>query len=248
MHSGQRIRLITIDLDDTVWPCAPVIRDAEQALYAWLVARTPRLTSVHDADSLREQRLALMRQRPEIAHDVTKVRLFALRALMDDFDYPAALADEAMVLFQQRRNRVQPYNDVRPALTRLRARYQLVSLTNGNAEVQDTPLRDLFHRSLSAAEAGAAKPDPALFQLAMDWADATAEETLHIGDDPLRDVDAARRVGLHAVWVNSNALRWPADLAPPEYQVSDLLALARWLDGEALTGNATAAGEDTDEI
>jgi HAD superfamily hydrolase (TIGR01509 family) len=248
MHSGQRIRLITVDLDDTVWPCAPVIREAEQALYAWLVARTPRLTGVHDADSLREQRLALMRQRPEIAHDVTKVRLFALRALMDDFDYPAALADEAMFLFQQRRNRVQPYDDVRPALTRLRGRYRLVSLTNGNAEVQDTPLGDLFHRSFTAAEAGAAKPDPALFQLAMDWAGTAAEETLHIGDDPLRDVDAARRIGLHAVWVNRDALQWPADLAPPEYQVSDLLALARWLDDQSRAGSAESGAEDTNEI
>lgn len=248
MHSGQRIRLITIDLDDTVWPCAPAIRDAEQALYAWLVARTPRLTLVHDADSLREHRLALMRQRPEIAHDVTKVRLFALRALMGDFDYPATLADEAMSLFQQRRNLVQPYQDVRPALTRLRARYQLVSLTNGNAEVRNTPLRDLFHGSLSAAEAGAAKPDPALFQLAMDRAGAAVEETLHIGDDPLRDVDAARRIGLHAVWVNRDALQWPAELAPPEYQVSDLLSLARWLDNEARTWNAAAGGEGSDEI
>jgi HAD superfamily hydrolase (TIGR01509 family) len=247
MHSGQRIRLITIDLDDTVWPCAPVIRDAERALYAWLVARTPRLTSVHDPASLRAQRLALMRQRPEIAHDLTAVRLLALRTLMDDFDYPRALADEAMLLFQQRRNRVQPYDDVRPALTRLRARYQLVSLTNGNAEVHDTPLRDLFHHSLNAAEAGAAKPDPALFQLAMDWADARAEETLHIGDDPLRDVDAARRIGLHAVWVNRDALPWPTDLSPPEHQVSDLLALARWLDA-ASARRARASTGDFDEI
>jgi putative hydrolase of the HAD superfamily len=232
MHQGQRIRLITIDLDDTLWPCAPVIRDAEQALYAWLAAQAPRLTAVHDADSLRTHRVALMRERPEIAHDVTAVRLTALRALIEQFDYPARLADEAMVLFQRRRNRVTPYADVPPVLARLRERYRLVSVTNGNAEVHNTPLSDAFHRSLTAAEAGAAKPDPALFRMAMDWAGAGSDETLHIGDDPLRDVEAARRHGLRAVWVNRDGLPWPDDLAPPELEVRDLHALARWLDRE----------------
>jgi len=230
MPQGQRIRLITIDLDDTVWPCAPVIRDAEQALYAWLVARAPRLTAVHDADSLRSHRFSLMRERPEIAHDVTAVRLFALRALMDQFGYQQQLADDAMVLFQQCRNRVTPYADVPPALSRLRKRYRLVSVTNGNAEVHNTPLSDSFHHSLTAAEAGAAKPDPALFQLAMDWASAGVDETLHIGDDPLRDVEAARSHGLRAVWVNRDGLPWPDELAPPEFEVRDLHALVHWLD------------------
>lgn len=248
MQQDQRIRLITIDLDDTVWPCAPVIGDAEQALYAWLAARTPRLTAAHDAVGLREHRLALMRQRPEIVHDVTAVRLFALRALMEEFDYPVALADEAMALFQQRRNRVRPYDDARPALARLRQRYRLVSLTNGNAEVHNTPLRDVFHRSLTAAEAGAAKPDPALFQLAMEWAGAAPEETLHIGDDPLRDVDAARCIGLRAVWVNRDGLDWPAELPQPEHEVADLRALVRWLDGQPGAEDAGPRAEVADEV
>jgi FMN phosphatase YigB (HAD superfamily) len=70
----MRIRLITIDLDDTVWPCAPVIRDAEQALYAWLGGAGAALTASTMPIACAQQRLALMRQRPEIAHDVTGVR------------------------------------------------------------------------------------------------------------------------------------------------------------------------------
>ena len=76
-----------------------------------------------------------------------------------------------------------------------------------------------------AAEAGAARPDPALFHLAMDWAGATPDETLHVGDDPHRDVEAARAIGITAVWVNRNANAWPAELAPPAHQISDLGAL-----------------------
>ncbi|MGD8207928.1 MAG: HAD family hydrolase [Thiohalocapsa sp.] len=240
MRLDPPLRLLTIDLDDTVWPCAPVIREAEQALYAWLAAQTPRLTEAHDAASLREHRRALMQMRPDIAHDVTAVRLLAMRALMTEFGYPAALADEAMALFRSRRNQVQPYAEVAAALARLRRRYRLVAVTNGNAEVDETPLRGCFHRSLTAADAGAAKPDPALFRLAMDWAGVDAGQTLHVGDDPLRDVEAARRLGLHAVWVNRRGACWPAELAPPEHEVVDFGQLADWLDPRQRDGTGYA--------
>jgi putative hydrolase of the HAD superfamily len=236
MYPTRPIRLITIDLDDTVWPCAPVIREAEDALYAWLCARAPRLTAVHDHLSLREHRRVLMERHPEIAHDVTAVRLQSLRALLLEFDYAPALAGDAMAVFQQQRNRVQPYADTAAALARLRARCRLVSITNGNAEVQSTPLRDAFDRSVTAAEAGAAKPDPAMFRLAMDWAGAAPEETLHIGDDPHRDVEAARRAGLRSIWVNRYRAQWPPDLAPPELEVGDLAQLADWLERDAPCG------------
>jgi HAD superfamily hydrolase (TIGR01509 family) len=236
MTPGQRVRLITIDLDDTLWPCAPVIGAAEAALYAWLAANTPRLTEVHDPLSLREHRRALMSARPEIAHDLTTVRLLALRTLMQEFRYSATLADEAMALFRQQRNRVEPYPDVLPALERLRIRCRLVSVTNGNAEVRATPLRDCFHHSLTAADAGAAKPDPALFALAMQWTGATVADTVHVGDDPERDVEAAHRAGLSAVWVNRAGQEWPDDLAPPDIEVADLLGLADWLELDPTTG------------
>jgi putative hydrolase of the HAD superfamily len=227
------VRLITIDLDDTVWPCAPVIQAAETALYAWLAEQAPRLTERFDPEGLRAHRRALMSARPEIAHDVTAVRLLSLRALLEELDYDSALADAAMDLFRQHRNRVEPYPDVAPVLARLRMRHRLVAVTNGNAEVQETPLRDAFHRSLTAAEAGAAKPDPAMFELAMDWAGVSAGETLHVGDDPVRDVEAARQQGIAAIWVNRYRQPWPAELPPPLLTVEDLHGLARWLEASA---------------
>jgi putative hydrolase of the HAD superfamily len=225
------VRLITVDLDDTVWPCAPVIQAAEQALYAWLSEHTPRLTERFGPDALREHRRALMGARPEIAHDVTAVRLLSLRTLLLEMDYDGALADAAIDLFRRYRNRVEPYADVAPVLARLRDRHRLVAVTNGNADVQETPLRGAFHHALSAAEAGAAKPDPALFELAMRVAGAEPAETLHLGDDPVRDIEAARRIGISAVWVNRAAQPWPEALAPPLLEVQDLHQLARWLDG-----------------
>jgi HAD superfamily hydrolase (TIGR01549 family) len=225
-------RLITVDLDDTVWPCAPVIAAAEQALYAWLSEQVPRLTERFDQDALREHRRLLMTERPAIAHDVTRVRRDSLRALLAELDYDPALADAAMDLFQRWRNRVEPYTDAAPALGELRGRHRLVAITNGNAEVQETPLRGLFHHTLTAAEAGAAKPHPALFERAMDWAAVRPEDTLHIGDDPVRDIDAARRIGIDAVWVNRSEMVWPEELPAPMLEITDLRALVSLLGGQ----------------
>ncbi len=243
------VRLITIDLDDTVWPCAPVIQAAEEALYAWLAEQAPGLTERFDAHALRAHRRTLMTERPDIAHDVTLVRRLSLQALLAELQYDAALADGAMELFQRHRNRVQPYADAGPVLMRLRERHRLVAVTNGNAEVHQTPLRDAFHRTLTAAEAGAAKPAPALFELAMNWAGVGPAETLHVGDDPVRDVEAARQLGIAAVWVNRNNQPWPEALSPPLLTVNDLHGLAQWLQtGQEPTRPGDNGRADSDAV
>lgn len=225
-------QLITLDLDETVWPCLPVIIAAEQAALAWLSVHAPRLTSKHDIDSLRRHRRALMQQRPDIAHDVTAVRRQSLTALLSELDYPTALVDDAMAVFAQHRNHITPYSDAAPSLRQLRQHHQLVSLTNGNADPEQTPLRGLFHHSLTAADAGSAKPHPRLFEMAMTLTNSRPEQTLHIGDEPWLDIDAARQQGLTAIWINRNAQPWPDELPPPLAEFSDLSAVPGWLSNQ----------------
>lgn len=224
------IQLITMDLDDTLWPGMPAIMAAEQALYDWLGANARRITEVHDIASLRLQRLELRRRRPDIAHDVTALRLISLRRLLSQFGYAEALAEAGMALFLEHRNRVVPYADAAPVLKALGSKYRLVSLTNGNADVERTPLRGHFHQSFKAGDVRAAKPEPALFRAALEWAGVEPAAALHVGDEPALDVDAARRLGMYAVWVNRDRSGWPPGLRPPETEVRDLHALYGWLE------------------
>ena len=233
--SPSRFQLITIDLDETVWPCLPVIIAAEQATLAWLASNAPRLTAAHDLQTLRRHRRELMQRRPEIAHDVTAVRRHSLLDLMVEFDYPAALVDQAMAVFAQHRNRIQPYADAADSLRSLRRQHRLISLTNGNADPEQTPLRGLFHHSLTAADAGSAKPHPKMFEMAISLSGGNPERSLHIGDEPWLDVEAARQHGLTAIWINRSGQAWPAELAPPAAQFSDLSAVPDWVYGQRPT-------------
>ena len=223
------IKLITIDLDDTVWPCAPVIRAAESALHEWLAGVAGRLTQAHDLMSLREHRHSVTEARPEIAHDLTELRRASLRELLAAFGYSPELADEGVRLFLDYRNRVKPYPDVLPALVGLSHRYALISITNGNAEVTRTPLRGLFDLSLSAADVGAARPDPRLFRAALRKTATEPRQALHVGDDPYLDVTTARKLGMVTAWVNRAGREWPGDVARPDVEVSDFTQLQDWL-------------------
>src|ERR1700721_1476207 len=45
--------VLSFDLDDTLWPVAPVIAAAERELLSWLRARYPLAVSAHDIESMR---------------------------------------------------------------------------------------------------------------------------------------------------------------------------------------------------
>ena len=223
------IRLICFDLDDTLWPCHPVIHAAEAECYDWLDRQAPRLTAKYSQQQLREHRIALGRVRPEIVHDMTALRLSSLAILLCAEGYPIETAHRASDVFRAARNRVTPYAEVIDALQLLRGRYTLVSVTNGNSQIEHTPLQASFDHSLSAADVGAAKPDPAIFHAASAHSGVPLEAFLHVGDDPLRDVQAARGLGLSTVWVNRSALAWPVEQAPADLEVADIGELAELL-------------------
>jgi HAD superfamily hydrolase (TIGR01509 family) len=56
-------------------------------------------------------------------------------------------------------------------------------------------LDGFFDTVVTSARAGAAKPDPAIFRLALEELGVAAERALHVGDEPI-DEQGARAAGL----------------------------------------------------
>ncbi|HEX4241841.1 MAG TPA: HAD family hydrolase [Steroidobacteraceae bacterium] len=214
--------VLSFDLDDTLWPVAPVIEAAERALYAWLRERHPEAVRGHDLETLRAMRAAVSRRHPEHAHDLTFLRHRALRDLFTAGGHSELHADDALDVFLAARNRVTLYDDVRPALERLRGRYRLFALSNGNADVHRCGLGELFAGHVTARAAGAAKPDPRIFAHLLELAGASAAEVVHVGDDPRADVAGAMQAGIGAVWINREGRNWPGELAAPARTIATL--------------------------
>jgi FMN hydrolase / 5-amino-6-(5-phospho-D-ribitylamino)uracil phosphatase len=215
-------RVISLDLDDTLWPVAPVIAAAEAELHEWLKNRYPRALRGHTIESMRAHRARIAAQYPEQSHDLTFLRRHSLGLQFAAAGYPESLGDEALEIFLVARNRVELYEDVRPALARLRERYRLFAVSNGNADLGRCGLHDLFEGHVSAITAGAAKPDARIFTALRDMAGVAQEEILHVGDDPIADVVGARQAGMQTAWLNRDARVWPVALAPPARTISTL--------------------------
>jgi putative hydrolase of the HAD superfamily len=67
-----------------------------------------------------------------------------------------------------------------------------------------------------------AKPDPEIFKAALTEAVADPEATVHVGDQPVNDVAAARAVGITPVLIDRYARHPETDGA---HRVEDLLEL-----------------------
>ncbi len=213
------IRTITIDLDDTLWEIHPVIKRAEERLYGWIGAHYPRIAELFSADDIREMRAGVVAEHRDRAHDLTFLRRAVLARLGDAAGYGDAYVDAAFEVFEEARNDITLFPEARPALSKLRERFVLIAVTNGNANLERIGIRGLFDGVVSAAMAGAAKPERPIFAAAVEAGGAPAAQTLHVGDHPLYDVHGARDAGLRAVWVNRNGADWPAEFAAPDAEI-----------------------------
>jgi putative hydrolase of the HAD superfamily len=218
------VRAIAFDLDNTLWDVEPVLERAEERLAAWLQQHCPRIAlSRAEMRAAREQ---LARSEPHNAHDLSYLRITALAAHAREHGYHERIASQAFEVFLAARNEVEIFPDVAPALARLRRRYTLASLSNGNADLARIGLGHVFSVSLNARQIGAAKPQRRCFERLAQELLLPAGAIAYVGDDPQLDVAAARAAGLGTVWMNRRAREWPQQLAPADLTVGDCAQLA----------------------
>jgi putative hydrolase of the HAD superfamily len=228
----NEIRTITLDLDDTLWEIHPVIRRAEQCLYAWLTEHYPRITELYEPSDIREVRTQVIAEFAERSHDLTFLRRTVLGRIGTAAGYNTHFIDEAFDVFDEVRNDVDIFPEVIPALEALNERFVLIAVTNGNANLESIGINHLFRDVVSAEMVGAAKPDRQVFDRAVQVGGAAAEQTLHVGDHPIYDVDGARGAGLRTAWVNRSASLWPDEIEKPEIEVAHVGELADLLGGD----------------
>ena len=224
------IRAITLDLDDTLWPFAPIGERIEQALHAWFVEHSPRTAERFPISEMRALRERVHAEFPQHDHDMGLLRRLTIeRALNDSGDDPA-LASAAYAIFFRERNRVDFFPDALDGLHRIAARVPVAALTNGNADLAAIGIASLFRFQLGAREFGSAKPDPALFLEACARLELPPDQVLHVGDHPVIDIGGAARAGLRSCWINRGDHDWPFEVPRADIEFTTLSALADWLD------------------
>lgn len=225
------IKAISLDLDDTLWPVWPAIERAEKALEHWLGQHAPMTAALFANPAARhEVREHVSRTRPELRYNLSAIRLEAIRLALDRSNEDTSLAEPAFTVFFDERNRVELFDDALAALAFLSARFPVVALSNGNADIQRIGLGPYFLASISAQAFGVGKPDPRIFYAAAGAAGVDPAEVLHVGDDATLDVLGALNCGMQTVWVNRADHPWPHAELPHE-TVTSLTELCDLVSG-----------------
>jgi putative hydrolase of the HAD superfamily len=220
------IKLVTFDLDNTLWDVDSVVRRAEQLMRGWISERIPDFTERFPPESMAELRGRVLAAAPALRHDLSKLReavLFeALRQCGPDDREARTLAAGAFAVFYEARHDVVYFPGALETLERLAGRYRLAALTNGNANVGRLALDRFFAFGLCAADVGIGKPAPDMFRAALSKTGARPEESIHVGDHLVDDVRGASDVGMHTIWVNLRAHDLPDDATAPTHTVRTL--------------------------
>jgi putative hydrolase of the HAD superfamily len=108
------------------------------------------------------------------------------------------------------------FADAEPALAALRARgLQLAIVSNFDGRLtricEGLGIVGYFDAIVMSGRAGAAKPDPRIFTVALTRLGVGADEALHVGDSDTEDIRGARAAGLRAIQINRAALRDSSD-------------------------------------
>ncbi|MCP5325491.1 MAG: HAD family hydrolase [Oceanospirillaceae bacterium] len=228
MHNG--IRLITFDLDDTLWDGTEVILNAEAAMQAWLAENAPGVLARYSPQELRELKFAFARENPQILHKVSEVRQKFLAWLFSEMGYatPHAMAADCFNAFYQARQQVRLFSGVKGLLAGLQQHYRLAALTNGNANIRQIGLQDYFEFCFCAEDFSAPKPAPDLFLATVKHSGLKPHEILHVGDHPEHDIRGASALGFKTCWLNDGKRPLPENLQP-DYEIRHIQELAAHL-------------------
>lgn len=136
---------------------------------------------------------------------------------------------------------LQIYPEVPEVLDQLRAHGLALGIITNASQPMTLRDRELAHVRLidyfpmcriSAIDAGYLKPDPRIFQAALDLLGVTPEQAIYVGDHLQADIQGAQSAGMRAVWRANDADTAPPDVeVVPDGIVTDLRELLPLLDG-----------------
>ena len=205
-------RIIIFDLDGTLRESHPHFMDAlygclqdmaiEVETFKWRMAER----WVH----------AYWAQSPELLSDVREygseqVWNRFLSRLMALVGHPRADNEEIFQFGEQMKARFQPVSALTPGamdvLMTLRAHHIPMAVLSNRGkpfvdELDELGISSFFDFTLAAGEVGVWKPQPEIFQAALDRAGVTQEQAVYIGDNYYADIIGARNAGMDAILVD----------------------------------------------
>ncbi|MCZ0702235.1 putative hydrolase of the HAD superfamily [Natronobacillus azotifigens] len=142
---------------------------------------------------------------------------------IDDATLGEQLAEQFII---EREKHPFVYEDTFSVLEQVKEEYQLLLLTNGSPSLQKkklliTPeIKSYFDHIIISGSFGRGKPDPSIFDYAVEQAQVEKKEVIMVGDNLMTDILGSNRAGIKNIWINHHG-QLIEDVSPT-YEVKTL--------------------------
>lgn len=219
----SKIKVLSFDLDNTIYDCQSVLTRAENWFTTYLCERYDLGGKYLSYDYWAAVKSKVLHEDMSLEDDVTLLRAQSLVVAFKEIGIPLKGGLEEAIdlvkLFVKKRSDGVVSVEVRTLMCDLKAKYPLISVSNGNLDAKQLevasyfetdlrPVRFKFHR----------KPHQDLFFECAKFKQVQPNEILHIGDDPFTDVLGAVSSGCKCVWLR----RGYTGISPDEHFLSVL--------------------------
>lgn len=155
-----------------------------------------------------------------------------LREMVANLEVPGKeeeIADRMHQILAHTRPQYVPYPETPAVLEELKRRgLRLAVVSNWEPDLPEVlervGLRGYFDAVVASALVGAAKPDPRIFQVALDAVSVRPEEAVHVGDSYEADVRGARAAGVYPILLDRDRVFSEVD-CERIYDLRELLPL-----------------------
>lgn len=227
----QPFKLISFDLDDTLYDNTEVIDLAEQAFLRKLQQES-QLANL-PPKQWQDWKSQVAQQNPLLSEDVIAWRIKTLKILLSHYQKNAQEIEKIIKVvmdeFVQWRHKISVPLQSIEVLDKLAKKFPLVAITNGNVDPKRIGLHH-FSLVLRGGEQGRAKPHMELFHQTAYHFQIQPQDILHVGDHLISDIQGAIQAGCQAVWINlsdSQINQFPQATLLPTVEIKSLMELLR---------------------
>ncbi len=196
MNRRGHYKVLSFDLDNALYDNKPVLAKAEKAIRSFLTAQSEAQGILLDFSEYQEIKSRLVATGDPSFENLSRLRISILRQLCRNLDNCEAIVEQAFEKFLIERSRIAVEPEILDMLHQLKCDYHLVSVSNGNCGLEQTPLASFFELNLSASDDYRAKPHPQMLEIVKSHFQVEASEILHLGDSWKKDGEAAKNAGV----------------------------------------------------
>ena len=219
----KQYKAIFLDWDDTIGDWTTAEHKALQDIYTHYQLNRLYPTFEHYLNAYKPYNLELWGKygRGEVTKEWLHLQRFLrpIEGLPVTGDGLRDLAHEMGAEFLQLTNKyfcLLP--DAEEAVKYLASKYPLTIISNGFKEVQyykfeHSGLAPYFTHTLISEEVGINKPQPGIFQIALQRNGISADQAVMIGDSYFSDIAGAKAAGIDQIWVMGEGLRVTGETA-----------------------------------